>query len=145
MFKEGFNIQDESISPRSHSLFTKSENKLYYKMRQDHGKDSWPWWKEKVISKLANDSWRFEMENSFEGAIFNIERDRPISWFLKQKERLIALHPDMCEKMIHKRILRKCGGDLEHAIRSRCIEPCPTEDYINAMEYITTRRKIGRN
>ncbi|MBW0554448.1 hypothetical protein O181_094163 [Austropuccinia psidii MF-1] len=85
------------------------------------------------------------MENSFEEAIFNIERDRPMSWFLKQKDRLTALHPDMSETMVHKRILRKCGGDLEHAIRSRCIEPCSTEDYINAMEDITTRTKIGRN
>ncbi|MBW0544696.1 hypothetical protein O181_084411 [Austropuccinia psidii MF-1] len=47
--------------------------------------------------------------------------------------------------MIHKRIIRKCGGDLEHAIRSRYIEPCPTEDYINSKEDITARTKIGRN
>ncbi|MBW0576072.1 hypothetical protein O181_115787 [Austropuccinia psidii MF-1] len=68
-----------------------------------------------------------------------------MSRFLKQKDILAALHPDMSETMVHKRILRKCGGDLEHAIRSRCIEPCSTEDYINAMEDITTRTKIGRN
>ncbi|MBW0509477.1 hypothetical protein O181_049192 [Austropuccinia psidii MF-1] len=85
------------------------------------------------------------MENSFEEAIFNIERDRPMSWFLEQKDRLTALHPDMSETMVHKRILRKCGCDLEHAIRRRCIEPCSTEYYINAMEDITTRTKIGRN
>ncbi|MBW0531920.1 hypothetical protein O181_071635 [Austropuccinia psidii MF-1] len=85
------------------------------------------------------------MENYFEEAIFNIERDRPMSWFLKQKERLMALHPDMSETMIHKKILRKCGGDLEHAIRSRFIEPCSTEYHVNAMEDITTRTKIGRN
>ncbi|MBW0520203.1 hypothetical protein O181_059918 [Austropuccinia psidii MF-1] len=77
--------------------------------------------------------------------MFNIERDRPMSWFLKQKDRLTALNPDMSEKMLHKRILRKCGGDLENSIRSRCIEPCSTEEYINAMEDITTRTKIGRN
>ncbi|MBW0532514.1 hypothetical protein O181_072229 [Austropuccinia psidii MF-1] len=47
--------------------------------------------------------------------------------------------------MVHKRILRKCDGDLENAIRSRFIEPFSTEDYINAMEDITTRTKIGRN
>ncbi|MBW0525678.1 hypothetical protein O181_065393 [Austropuccinia psidii MF-1] len=47
--------------------------------------------------------------------------------------------------MVHKRILRKCGGDFEHAIRSICIDPCSTEDYINAMDDITTRTKIGRN
>ncbi|MBW0565242.1 hypothetical protein O181_104957 [Austropuccinia psidii MF-1] len=38
-----------------------------------------------------------------------------------------------------------CGGEHEHAIRSRCIEPFSTEDYINAMEDITTRTKLGRN
>ncbi|MBW0563538.1 hypothetical protein O181_103253 [Austropuccinia psidii MF-1] len=47
--------------------------------------------------------------------------------------------------MVHKRILRNWGGDLEHAIRSRCIEPCSTEDYINAIKDITARTKIGRN
>ncbi|MBW0543853.1 hypothetical protein O181_083568 [Austropuccinia psidii MF-1] len=114
-------------------------------MRQDHGKHSWPWWKEQIISKWENDSLRFKMENSLEEAIFNIERDRPMSWFVKQKDRLTALHPDSSEKMIHKRILRKCGGDLEHSIRRRCIETCSTEYYINAMEDITTRTKIGRN
>ncbi|MBW0501026.1 hypothetical protein O181_040741 [Austropuccinia psidii MF-1] len=113
-------------------------------MRQDHGKQSWPWWKEQIISKWENDSSRFKMESSFEG-IFNIKRDRPMSWFLKKKDRLTALHTDMSEAMIHKRILRKCGGGLEHIIRSRCIEPCSTEEYINAMEDITTRTKIGRN
>ncbi|MBW0516971.1 hypothetical protein O181_056686 [Austropuccinia psidii MF-1] len=114
-------------------------------MRKDHGKHSWPWWKEQIISRWENDSWRFKMENSFEDATFNIERDRPMSWFVKQKDRLISLHHDMSEKMIHKRILRKCCGDLEHVIRSRCIEPFSTEDHINAIEDITTRTKIGRN
>ncbi|MBW0516679.1 hypothetical protein O181_056394 [Austropuccinia psidii MF-1] len=114
-------------------------------MRHDHGKHSWPWWREQIISKWENDSWSFKLENSFEEAIFNIERDRHMSLFLKQKERLTALHPDMSETMVHKRILSKCGGDLEHTIRSRCIEPFSTADYINAMEDITTRTKICRN
>ncbi|MBW0565758.1 hypothetical protein O181_105473, partial [Austropuccinia psidii MF-1] len=99
MFKEDFNIRDEYISTRLHSLFTKSAKKWYYKMRQDHGTTSWPWWKEQIISKWANDSWGFKMENLFEEAIFNIERDRLMSWFLKQKDRLTALHPDMSETM----------------------------------------------
>ncbi|MBW0512727.1 hypothetical protein O181_052442 [Austropuccinia psidii MF-1] len=145
MLKEDFHIPDEYISARLHSLFNKSAKKWYYKLRQDHSNHFWPWWKEQITSKLENDSWRFNKENSFEEFIFNIERDRPMSWFLKQKDILTALHPDMSGTMIQKRILRKCSAELEHAIRSRCIEPFSTEDYINSMEDITTRTKIGRN
>ncbi|MBW0576361.1 hypothetical protein O181_116076 [Austropuccinia psidii MF-1] len=36
------------------------------------------------------------------------------------------------------KILKKCGGELEPALRSMCIEPCSTE------EDIETRTKIGR-
>ncbi|MBW0555831.1 hypothetical protein O181_095546 [Austropuccinia psidii MF-1] len=46
--------------------------------------------------------------------------------------------------MVHMKILKKCGGELEPALRSRCIEPCSTEEYINALEDIVTRTKIGR-
>ncbi|MBW0506884.1 hypothetical protein O181_046599 [Austropuccinia psidii MF-1] len=47
--------------------------------------------------------------------------------------------------MVHKKISRRCGGDLEHPIRRRFIENCSTEDHINAMEDITTRTTLGRN
>ncbi|MBW0562818.1 hypothetical protein O181_102533 [Austropuccinia psidii MF-1] len=50
----------------------------------------------------------------------------------------------MSDTMINMKILRKCGGELEHAIKSRCVEPCSTEDYINAMEDIITRARIGK-
>ncbi|MBW0557329.1 hypothetical protein O181_097044 [Austropuccinia psidii MF-1] len=42
------------------------------------------------------------------------------------------------------KILKKCGGELEHLLRSRCIETCSTEEYINALEDKATRTKIGR-
>ncbi|MBW0508614.1 hypothetical protein O181_048329 [Austropuccinia psidii MF-1] len=66
------------------------------------------------------------------------------TWFLKQKERLSALHHDMSESMINMKILIKCGGELEHSIKCRCVEPCSTEDYINSMEDIITRTRIGK-
>ncbi|MBW0551354.1 hypothetical protein O181_091069 [Austropuccinia psidii MF-1] len=82
------------------------------------------------------------MENAFENAIFNSEKDEPLTWFFKQKDRLSALCLDMSDTMINMKILRKCGGELEHAIKSRCVEPSSTEDYINAMEDIITRTRI---
>ncbi|MBW0500014.1 hypothetical protein O181_039729 [Austropuccinia psidii MF-1] len=46
--------------------------------------------------------------------------------------------------MVHMKMLKKCGGELENALKSRCIEPCSTEEYINALEDIVTRTKIFR-
>ncbi|MBW0582830.1 hypothetical protein O181_122545 [Austropuccinia psidii MF-1] len=93
-------------------------------MRQDHSKHDWPWWKYEIITKWANNYWRFIMENAFESAIFNPEKDRPLTWFLKQKDRLPALHPDMSDTIINMRVLIKCGGQVEHAIKWRCVEHC---------------------
>ncbi|MBW0566748.1 hypothetical protein O181_106463 [Austropuccinia psidii MF-1] len=50
----------------------------------------------------------------------------------------------MYDSMINMKILRKWGGELEHAIRCGCVEPCSTEDYINAMEDIITRTRAGK-
>ncbi|MBW0501976.1 hypothetical protein O181_041691 [Austropuccinia psidii MF-1] len=144
MLQDNFHIPDEIIVGKSHSLFTRTAKKWYYKMRQDHGKHDWSWWKSEMITKWANNSWRFKMENAFESAIFNSEKDKPLTWFFKQKDRLSALHPDMSDTMINMKILRKCGGELEHDIKCRCVEPCSTEDYINAMEDIITRTRMGK-
>ncbi|MBW0566754.1 hypothetical protein O181_106469 [Austropuccinia psidii MF-1] len=46
--------------------------------------------------------------------------------------------------MISMKILRECGWELKHAIKHRCLEPFSTEDYINAMEDIITRTRIGK-
>ncbi|MBW0541587.1 hypothetical protein O181_081302 [Austropuccinia psidii MF-1] len=46
--------------------------------------------------------------------------------------------------MIHMQIHKKCEGELEHSLRSSCIEQFSTEEYINALEDIVTRTKIGR-
>ncbi|MBW0554083.1 hypothetical protein O181_093798 [Austropuccinia psidii MF-1] len=145
MLQEDFHIPDEIIVGKLHSLFTRTAKKWYYKMRMDHGKHDWSWWKSEVITKWANNSWRFKMENAFENEIFTSEKDKPLTWFFKQKDRLSALHPDMSDTMINMKILRKCGGELEHAIKSRCVDRSSTEDYINAMEDIITRTRIGKN
>ncbi|MBW0500083.1 hypothetical protein O181_039798 [Austropuccinia psidii MF-1] len=49
----------------------------------------------------------------------------------------------MSEFMIHRKILRQCGGDLEHSVRSRTTEQYSPEDIINILQEVTTRTKIG--
>ncbi|MBW0561865.1 hypothetical protein O181_101580 [Austropuccinia psidii MF-1] len=50
----------------------------------------------------------------------------------------------MSDSTINMKILRKCGGELEHAIKYRFVEHCSTKDYINAMEDIIIRKRIGK-
>ncbi|MBW0474147.1 hypothetical protein O181_013862 [Austropuccinia psidii MF-1] len=144
MLQEDFHLPDKIIVGKLHSLFTRTANKGYYKMRQDHGKHDWSWWKSEVITKWANNFWRFKMGNSFESSIFNSEKDKSLTWFFKQNDRLSALHPDISDTMSNMRILRKCGGELEHDIKCIFVEPCSTEDNINEMEDIITRTRIGK-
>ncbi|MBW0494163.1 hypothetical protein O181_033878 [Austropuccinia psidii MF-1] len=113
-------------------------------MRQEYGKNDWIWWKSQIITQLENNSWRCEMENSFENSILNSEKDQ-LTPFLKQKYRLSALYPDMSESIIYIEILRKCGGKLDHSIKRRDVEPCLKEYYINEMEDIMTRTRIFKN
>ncbi|MBW0509967.1 hypothetical protein O181_049682 [Austropuccinia psidii MF-1] len=49
----------------------------------------------------------------------------------------------MSEFIIHRKILRQCGGDLEHAVKSRTTEQSSEEDIINILEEATTRARIG--
>ncbi|MBW0525364.1 hypothetical protein O181_065079 [Austropuccinia psidii MF-1] len=45
--------------------------------------------------------------------------------------------------MIHRKIWRQSGGDLEHSVKSRTAEQFLAEDIINILEKVTTRTQIG--
>ncbi|MBW0553433.1 hypothetical protein O181_093148 [Austropuccinia psidii MF-1] len=49
----------------------------------------------------------------------------------------------MSEFMIHRIILRQCGGELEHAVKFRTTEQSSAEDIINILDEVTTRTRIG--
>ncbi|MBW0542609.1 hypothetical protein O181_082324 [Austropuccinia psidii MF-1] len=49
----------------------------------------------------------------------------------------------MLEFIIHRKILRQCGGDLEHAVKSRTSEQASVEDIISILEEVTARTRIG--
>ncbi|MBW0562560.1 hypothetical protein O181_102275 [Austropuccinia psidii MF-1] len=65
MLQEDFQIPDEIIVGKLHSLFTRTAKKWYYKMRLDNGKHDCPWWRCEIITKWASNSWRFKMGNAF--------------------------------------------------------------------------------
>ncbi|MBW0536144.1 hypothetical protein O181_075859 [Austropuccinia psidii MF-1] len=49
----------------------------------------------------------------------------------------------MSQLMIHRNIMKQCGGDLEHAVESRTTEKSSAEDIISILEVVTTTTKIG--
>ncbi|MBW0576236.1 hypothetical protein O181_115951 [Austropuccinia psidii MF-1] len=143
MIKEDFELPDRFITARFNTFFTRSAHRWYIKLRQAQGHQSWTWWKPQIINKWANDAWRLEVETVFESAKFNADKEKALPWFCHQKDRLTVLYPDMSEFIIHRKILRQCGGDLEHAVKSRTTEKSSAEDIINILEEVTTRTKIG--
>ncbi|MBW0587535.1 hypothetical protein O181_127250 [Austropuccinia psidii MF-1] len=48
----------------------------------------------------------------------------------------------MSEFMIHRKILRQCGRDLEHTVKSRTTRKSSAEDIVNILEEVTTRTRI---
>ncbi|MBW0534632.1 hypothetical protein O181_074347 [Austropuccinia psidii MF-1] len=143
MIKEDFELPDRLVVARLNTLFTRSAHRWYIKLRLEHGHQRLTWWKTQIIDKWANDAWRFKVEKHFEYSKFNADKDRDLPWFCQQKDRLTELYPDMSEFMIHRKILRQCRGDLEHAVKSRTTEKSSSEDIVNILEEVTTRNRIG--
>ncbi|MBW0586616.1 hypothetical protein O181_126331 [Austropuccinia psidii MF-1] len=98
MLQEDYAIPDELITARLHSLFEKSAKRWYYGIRQTNGKNTWSWWKQEIITKWANDAWRYKIENAFENSFFDPEKD-------KSKE---AFKPDASNNN-EQRECHKCG------------------------------------
>ncbi|MBW0520146.1 hypothetical protein O181_059861 [Austropuccinia psidii MF-1] len=63
--------------------------------------------------------------------------------FSNKKDISTALYPDMSEFMIHRNILRQCGGELENSVKRRTDEQSSAEDIIDILEEVTTRAIIG--
>ncbi|MBW0559424.1 hypothetical protein O181_099139 [Austropuccinia psidii MF-1] len=113
MIKEDLELPDRLVTARFNTLFTRSAHR---------------WVK---------------VETDFESAKFNADKDKALSWFFQQKDGLTTLYPDMSEFMIHRKILRQCGGDLPHAFKGSTTENASAEDIINILEEVTTRTRIG--
>ncbi|MBW0543492.1 hypothetical protein O181_083207 [Austropuccinia psidii MF-1] len=88
MIKEEFVLPDRLVTAMFNTLFTKSAHRFYVKLRQAHGHQSWTWWKTKIINKWANDAWRFKVKTAFEYSKINGYKDRALTWFFQQNDRL---------------------------------------------------------
>ncbi|MBW0511231.1 hypothetical protein O181_050946 [Austropuccinia psidii MF-1] len=49
----------------------------------------------------------------------------------------------MSEFKIHRKLLRQCGDDLEHAVKRRTTEQYSAEDIMDILEEVATRTRIS--
>ncbi|MBW0591505.1 hypothetical protein O181_131220 [Austropuccinia psidii MF-1] len=138
-----FQLPDRFLTAIFNTFFTSSAHRLYINLKKAHGHQSWIRWKTQIIEKWANDSWRFTVETALESSKCNAYKDRALPWFFQHKDRLTELYPEMSEFMIHRTVPRKCGGDLQHAVKCTTTEQSSAEDIINILEAVTTRIRIG--
>ncbi|MBW0499333.1 hypothetical protein O181_039048 [Austropuccinia psidii MF-1] len=143
MIKEDFELPERLVTARFNTLFTRSAHRWSIKLGQAHGHQSLTWCKTQSINKWANDVWRFKVETGFESAKFNADKYKALPYFCQQKDRLTALYPDMSEFMMHRKILRQCGGDLQNAVKSRTTEQSLAEDILKILEEVITRTTLG--
>ncbi|MBW0563706.1 hypothetical protein O181_103421 [Austropuccinia psidii MF-1] len=59
ILQEYYAIPDELINAILHSLFEKCAKRWYHGIRQTNGKNTLCWWKQEIITKWANDAWRY--------------------------------------------------------------------------------------
>ncbi|MBW0525587.1 hypothetical protein O181_065302 [Austropuccinia psidii MF-1] len=107
MLREDYAIPDDLITARLHSLFEKSAKRWYHGIRQKNGKNTWSWWKQEINTNWANDACRYKTENAFESSFFDPDKDKALTLFLKQVERLNALYPEMSQKCPNKPFIKK--------------------------------------
>ncbi|MBW0558587.1 hypothetical protein O181_098302 [Austropuccinia psidii MF-1] len=131
------------VTERFNTLFTKSANRWYIKLRHANGHQTWTWWKAQIFNEWDNEAWRFKVKTAFEYAKFNADKDKALPWFCQQKDRLTALYPDMPKFLNQSRILIQCGGDLEHADKSSPTEKSSEEELVNILQEVSTRTRNG--
>ncbi|MBW0507342.1 hypothetical protein O181_047057 [Austropuccinia psidii MF-1] len=120
-------IPDYWISARFNKAFKGHASIWYTKMKEIHGRRSWPWWKSQIIQNLRNVTWIWQKTTSFENDKYSVEKD-PYEWFLEQYKILKAIDHQMNVQMTSHKPLTQMPGELEHAVKFRCKQSCTLDD-----------------
>ncbi|MBW0565951.1 hypothetical protein O181_105666 [Austropuccinia psidii MF-1] len=73
MLQDDYAILNELLIAILSSHFEKYGKRWYY------GKNTWSWGKQEIITKCANDAWRYKLENTFENSFFDPGKDKPLT------------------------------------------------------------------
>ena len=110
------------------------------------GSQPWNFWKKAIHEKFGSNLWRRKREILFDSDKFYPNKGRNVQEFcLTQRNRLKAFASHLTAADVNQRILEKCEGNLEHAVKSRInIDEVSFETLVITMEDIVHRTNIGR-
>ncbi|MBW0505512.1 hypothetical protein O181_045227 [Austropuccinia psidii MF-1] len=85
-------ITEYWITARSNKAFKCHASIWYTKMKEIHGRGSWPWWKSQIIQKYSNFTLIWKKAISFENNKYSVEK-HSYAWCRRQSKRLKAIDP----------------------------------------------------
>ena len=142
--KEDIKMPDSMITSKLNKLLTGAANLWYQAVRKHSGSQNWDWWKKEIIKKFDNTLWKRRIERAFDRDRFNSDDIPAASWFLKQRERLISVRPDLSNEEINQKIIEKCSGTLENTVKCRIDLHCDFDILVSTIEEILTLTNMGR-
>ncbi|KNE97332.1 hypothetical protein PSTG_09443 [Puccinia striiformis f. sp. tritici PST-78] len=119
VFVRDYYLLDYMIISRLTTILTDTAKNWYLGMRSQHEDKSWAWWKNAIRNKFGTDNWKWTIQEAFEGDFFSLDNKKVHKWFNTQRERLRAYQPDLSEFLVCEKILKRCPGTLDHAVKCR--------------------------
>lgn len=144
--KIDMHVPDTLIMSKLSIVFTGLAKLWFQEKRREVGRLSWQEWKEAMIERFGTRKWRRKMQIAFEKDYYSIKNNaEPVKWLVTQRRRLQAAQPDITKEDMMDKILEKCPGDLDHAIRIRLPK---LEDFVEStivFEDVLGRTSLGRS
>jgi hypothetical protein len=86
------------------------------------GLKDWTTWKKLIYAQFGTRIWHKKIRKAFDTDHFDPTKHTAHDWCLVQKKRLECIYKNLTQEDINEKILDKCRGQLEHAVRCRMVD-----------------------
>ncbi|KAG0145802.1 hypothetical protein CROQUDRAFT_18710, partial [Cronartium quercuum f. sp. fusiforme G11] len=119
---------------------------LKLSLSRDNGPMTWDEWREALKERFGTAKWRRDMRRAFDRNIFRVDihANKPTRYLVDQRINLQAAEPDISTEDVIDKILEKCPGNLDHAIKSRLTDFGDFTQFTIVFEEFLGRTSMGR-
>jgi hypothetical protein len=116
---KSFQTTDEIVLVRLPRLFEGLALHWFITKQAAIGLQDWKTWKTPIHAQFGTRIWRKKIRKAFETDHFDPTKHSAHDWCLVQKRRLECIYKNLTQEDTNEKILDKCRGQLEHAVRCR--------------------------